>query len=142
MTITVMERPTPARYNLQYPKHPNGPFGMDVAAVADTRSPFMEPPTVPYIYRLFYTDPISHERIEYRGLTENPTYCDEDMGATDEKTIMQDENLKVEWDEKLEWEMEMCSPFMALARPDTFEGPGVVIMRKCHKPEVSPIVAE
>lgn len=128
MKITVMDFPTSARYVI-HPSSGGGPLGLDVTAVPDTPQPFMKPPTVPYIYRLFYVDPETKERREYQGTTEFPACPSSHTGATGE-------NDEAEWNERLEWEMEMCAPFMSLDRPEKFEGPGVIVMKKFHRPEV------
>lgn len=124
MTVTVMERATPARYKIHSPTNEKAPLAVDITATADGSSPFMEPPTVPYIFRLFYIDPDTGMKKEYRGETELPGLL-----VTDNENLM-------ELDEQLKWEMEMCSPFLSASRPNEFEGPGVVLMKKYHKPEV------
>lgn len=135
MTIIVMDRPTPARYSLQPAQKIGVPLGLDITAIAETVQPFMPPPTVPYIYRLFYVDPETTERVEYRGETELPLCPETQTGSTGEAV----ENRDAEWDQQLQWEMEMCGPFMTMERPEKFEGSGFVLMKKCHKPEARSI---
>lgn len=135
MTITVMDRPVPARYALKQSTTQQA-LGMDITAIADGSPSIMEPPTVPYIYRLFYIDPETAERKEYKGTNELPTFPSDTLETATGSADVYGDDMESFWDEKLQWEMEMCSPFMSLSRPQRFEGPGFVVMKKCYRPVI------
>lgn len=97
-------------------------MAMDITAeAAFSIEPYLIPPTVPYIFRLFY---IRH------GENETRTELRLDHDSVSALNSLSHNGCVTNGDPSVSWEMELCAPYMAVARPTEFFGPGFVVMRK------------
>lgn len=129
LIYTVFDRAVKARYTL-YPRAE--PMAIDIATEASfCIEPYLAPPTVPYIFRLFYTSSETQQRKEYCIMEHSSNASWTELLAED--TLLTDSAYT--------WEMEMCAPFRDIARPTEFTGPGLVTMRKVSQQELKELIA-